>query len=210
MSQHSINLITPEIIQRTRAGIRTGRFILAGFMLTVCMVLTATHSRLRLDGIVEEHSVTSAQAELALDLDQAADVLQAEHDRIQTFMEDYHSVALPLDITRVIATLVESLPESVTIVNFDLEYADAEDSQNASTRHLFGSIGGVAASDSDVAALAHGLGLRPPFDLVQLEYSRSREIRGRSAREFSVSFKVDLQGQFKLVDAASEHLGDRP
>jgi hypothetical protein len=68
----------------------------------------------------------------------------------------------------------------------------------------------VAASDSDVAALAHGLGLRPPFDLVQLEYSRSREIRGRSAREFSVSFKVDLQGQFKLVDAASEHLGDRP
>jgi hypothetical protein len=210
MSQHSINLITPEIIQRTRAGIRTGRFILAGFMLTACMVLTATHSRLRLDGIVEEHSATSARAELALDLDHAADALQSEHDRLQTFMEDYHSVALPLEITRVIATLVEALPESVTIVNFDLEYADAEDSQNASARRLIGSIGGVAASDSDVAALAHGLGLRPPFDAVQLEYSRSREVRGRSAREFSVTFSVDLQGQFQLVDAASEHLGDQP
>ena len=210
MSKQSINLITPEIVQRTRAGIRTGRFILAGFVLVACMVLTATHSSLRLDGIQEEHAATSARAALALDLDQTARSLQAEHDRLQTFMEDYHDVAIPLDVTRVIATLVKSLPESVTIVNFDLGYADAGASQASSTRHLFGSVGGIAASDSDVAALVHGLGLRPPFHAVQLEYSRSRALRGQSAREFSVSFNVDLHGRFQLVEVDAEHVGGRP
>ena len=210
MNKQCIDLITPEIVQRNRAGIRTGRFILAGFVLVACMVLTATHSSLRLDGIQEEHAMTSSRAALALDLDQAARSLQAEHDRLQTFMQDYHDVAIPLDVTRVIATLVKSLPESVTIVNFDLEYADAGATQTGSPRHLFGSVGGVAASDSDVAALVHGLGLRAPFESVQLEYSRSRTLHGHSAREFSVSFNVDLQGRFELVEAGVEHTGGRP
>jgi len=207
MSAHSINLITPEIVQRTRAGVRTGRFILVAFLLTAGMVLTATHSSLRLDGVRERHVATSTRAALALDLDRTAYALQTEHDRLQTFMEDYHAVALPLDVTRVIATLVESLPQSVTIVNFDLEYEDADAVQPGATRHLFGSIGGVAASDGDVAALVHGLGLRPPFHAVQLEYSRSRAVRGQSAREFSVSFNVDLHGRFQLVEVGAEHLG---
>jgi hypothetical protein len=208
MNQHPINLITPEIVERTCAGIRTGRFIFAAIALTVCMVLTATHSRIHLDGVEDRHETTSARAELALALDTSARALEAEHDELMEFMRDYNEVALPLDVTRIIATLVETLPESVTLTEFELDYEDGQRTSNPQPRHLAGTIAGVAATDGDVAALVHGLGLRPPFERVQLEYSRSRTLLDRSTREFSVSFEVDLQGRFQLVDVEGVHEGD--
>ena len=208
MNQHSINLITPDIVARTRAGIRTGRYVAVAIVLCVCMVLTATHSRIHLEGVQERHEATAARAELALALDTSARALEAEHDALLKFMDDYNEVALPLDVTRIIATLVETLPESVTLTEFELEYEDGHRSTATSTRHLSGTIAGVAATDGDVAALVHGLGLRPPFERVQLEYSRSRVLREQSTREFSVSFAVDLEGRFQLVDAEGVHEGD--
>ena len=207
MSQHPINLITPEIVERTRAGIRTGRFICAAIVLTVCMVLSATHSRIHLDGVQDRHESTSARAELALALDTSARALEAEHDELMAFMQDYNEVALPLDVTRIIATLVETLPESVTLTEFELDYEDERRTASPQPRHLAGTIAGVAATDGDVAALVHGLGLRPPFERVQLEYSRSRTLLDRSTREFSVSFEVDLEGRFQLVEAEGDHEG---
>ena len=201
MNQHPINLITPEMVERTRAGIRTGRFILAAATLAVCMVVTATHSRIHLDGVKERHAATAARAELVLAMDNSARVLEVEHDALLDFMDDYNEVALPLDVTRIIATLIETLPDTVTLVDFELDYEDGRSPSASSSRHLAGSIAGVAATDGDVAALVHGLGLRPPFEHVQLEYSRSRTVLQRSTREFSVSFAVDLEGRFKLVDA---------
>ena len=112
MNQHPINLITPDIVTRTRAGIRTGRYVVAAIALCVCMVLTATHSRIHLDGVRERHEVTAARAELALALDTSARALEAEHEALVQFMDDYYEVALPLDVTRIIATLVETLPDS--------------------------------------------------------------------------------------------------
>lgn len=205
MNQHPLNLITPEMEERTRAGIRTGRFILVAIMLTVCMVLTATHSRIHLDGAQDRHEETSARAELALALDTSARALEADHDKLLEFMQEYNDVAIPLDVTRIIATLVETLPDSVTLVEFELDYEDATSRNVTRTRHLAGTIAGIAATDGDVAALVHGLGLRPPFEHVQLEYSRSRTMLDRSTREFSVSFAVDLEGRFQMVDAEGVH-----
>ena len=60
-------------------------------------------------------------------------------------------------MTRIIATLVETLPESVTLTEFELEYEDGHRSTATSTRYLSGTIAGVAATDGDVAALVHDL-----------------------------------------------------
>jgi len=203
MKQHPVNLITETMLERTRAGMRTSRLIVIGLSLTMCMILTATHSRMVLDGNEQEHASTSAKAEMALELDQTARSLESEQRELKQFMDDYHAVALPLDATRIIATLVDTLPSSVTLTEFDLRY-DAHSAQQGSDeqgeRYLAGTMAGIAASDSDVAALVHGLGVREPFESVQLEYSRSQVIRNLPAREFSLSFTIDLAGRFQVTD----------
>ncbi len=213
MKQHPINLITEAMLERTRAGMRTSRLVVTGLALTMCMILTATHSRMVLDGNEQEHVSTSARAEMAIELDQTARMLDSEQRDLNQFMEDYHAVALPLDATRIIATLVDTLPPSVTLTEFDLRY-DADSRQQGSAepgaRYLAGTMAGIAASDSDVAALVHGLGLREPFESVQLEYSRSQVIRNLPAREFSLSFSIDLAGRFQVTELSNAAMEVQP
>jgi len=213
MKQHPINLITDSMLERTRAGMRTSRYIVAGLALTMCMILTATHSRMVLEGNEQEHASTSAKAEMALELDRTARTLESEQQALEEFMKDYRSVALPLEATRIIATLVDTLPPSVTLTEFDLRY-DSDSSQGGATgpgtRRLAGTMAGIAASDSDVAALVHGLGVREPFESVQLEYSRSDVIRELPAREFSLSFTIDLSGRFDVTGLDEMAMGVQP
>ena len=213
MMQHPINLITDVMLERSRAGVRTSRLVLTGLALTMCMILTATHSRILLDGNEQEHASTSARAEMALELDKTVRSLESQQLELKRFMDDYHAVALPLDATRIIATLVDSLPASVTLTEFDLRYdagSRQQDPSDPGTRYLSGSMAGIAASDADVAALVHGLGLREPFESVQLEYSRSQVIRDLPAREFSLTFMIDLTGRFQVTDMNNVALEVQP
>ena len=67
--KHSINLITPEILERCRAGARTSRFIITGFILVAAMIATATHSRLVVESAESRHEMVTGRADRALVLE---------------------------------------------------------------------------------------------------------------------------------------------
>ena len=40
-----------------------------------------------------------------------------------------------------------------------------------------------------------------PFEDVRLEFTRSREVRGTTAREFQMTFTVDLEGSWEIRES---------
>ncbi len=79
-------------------------------------------------------------------------------------------------------------------------------------RSLAGTVAGFAATDQEIADLVAAIGAIPPFRDVSLDFSRTRSVRDKPAREFRLSFWIDLDRPYEVVDmpktaAAPEELG---
>ncbi|MAB82318.1 MAG: hypothetical protein CMJ24_02640 [Phycisphaerae bacterium] len=213
MKQHQINLITPRMLERTRAGRRTRRVVAICATLVGAMLLTATHARLEVEQAKTRHESTTIRADRALNLERSLTNIDERMQDVHSFMEEYREVAIPLDATRLIATLTRSLPPSITLVELELNYDDGTGSRRhvegaaRGPRRMVGEIAGIASSDGDIATLVQLIGSRDPFAEVNLDYSRSRSVRDRPARDFRLSFVVDMDHAFEVnvvsVDAVA-------
>jgi hypothetical protein len=58
---------------------------------------------------------------------------------------------------------------------------------------------GFAATDEDIAELISRLEQTPPFQGVTLDFTRTRKVNQRDAREFRLSFRVDLNARYELT-----------
>ena len=77
-------------------------------------------------------------------------------------------------------------------------------------RELNGELSGFAINDQDVAQLVANIEDLALFDDVNLDFSRTRSVRGRNAREFRVSFSADLDFRYEVIDpeqTLSAHTG---
>lgn len=215
MSQHPLDLLPDSIRARSEAGARMGRCITA-FVITVLVVVAlTTHARLSLQGARAQLRTAEADADLVLAEEQKIETLQTQLTDLRAELELYSRVALPLPISRVVATIVNELPDSVALDRIDLDAQtrrsgqgprtrSAEQSDQQLPRILVGELGGFAASDQDITELVKRLEGTAPFRDVNLDYSRSRLVRTQSAREFRVSFRIDLDARYELSDAGQD------
>ena len=207
MKQHQINLITAVMTRRLQAGRRTRRIVGACLAMVACMLVTATHARMRMERAVSINEATAIRADRALELERSLADIDSSMTDIRSFMQEYREVALPLETTRLIATLTRSLPPSITLVELELEYDDGLNARGRiegtprGPRRLVGEIAGVASNDADIATLVQVIGDREPFAEVNLDYSRSRTVRTRPARDFRLSFIVDMDHAFEVTPA---------
>ena len=208
MKQHQINLITPKMLDRTRAGRRTRRILGTCVALVAGMLLTATHARLQLEQARTSNETTTILADRALGLEQSLADIDARMSDVHSFMDEYREVAIPLDATRLIATLTRSLPPSITLVELELNYDDGTNSRRhvegdeRGPRRMVGEIAGIASSDADIATLVQLIASRDPFTEVNLDYSRSRTVRNLPARDFRLSFIVNMDHAFEVAPTA--------
>ena len=213
MKQHQINLITPAMIGRLKAGRRTRRIIGASLAMIACMLVTATHARMRVERAAAINEATAIRADRALELERSLADIDTSMADVRSFMEEYRDVALPLETTRLIATLTRSLPPSITLVELELEYDDGfnargrVDGTPRGPRRLVGEIAGIASNDADIATLVQVIGDREPFAEVNLDYSRSRTVRTRPARDFRLSFIVDMDHAFEVAPTVTVDAG---
>ena len=209
MKQHQINLITASMTERIRAGRRTRRVAGTCLALVACMLVTATHARMRLDRAASINEATAIRADRALELERSLADIDSSMTDVRSFMAEYTDVALPLETTRLIATLTRSLPPSITLVELELDYDDGfgargrVDGTPRGPRRLVGEIAGIASNDADIASLVQVIGGREPFAEVNLDYSRSRTVRARPARDFRLSFIVDMDHAFEVEPAVT-------
>jgi len=116
-----------------------------------------------------------------------------------------------VEISAVMATVVNALPASVTLEQIDIDAGTraggrsprarttSEKKAAAPPRILTCEISGFASSDGHIAELVNRLEATPPFRNVNLDFTRTRKVNDLDAREFRLSFKIDLNGRYEVV-----------
>ena len=209
MTQHAIDLMPASIRARTQAGQRTGRLLLLGVAAVFALVVTATHSIFMLSSAQEQLFTASSQAEEVFGAEARASELKNTLKKTNAFIDLYDRVALPVNVSAVMATVIDCLPESVTLDEFNIDAgarvasrsprAKGEQSKDETPpRVLRGEVFGFAASDQQIAELVTRLNATEPFREVNLDFSRTRDVSGRDAREFRLSFKIDLDARYDV------------
>ncbi len=204
MSGTMIDLMPDAIRRRAMAGQRLRRLIATGVVTMAVIVAFATHSQLRSDRVEEAYVVAESRAAQALQLERQAAEMKMVRTEIESAMESYDRVAMPIRMDSLMNRLVIALPSSTTLEQLLLEYEDESGRRSSSlekkafARKIIGGISGFAASDDDVAALVQKLTEEEPFEDVRLEFTRSRDVRGISARAFQLTFTIDLQGSWEV------------
>lgn len=204
MSGTMIDLMPDAIRRRAMAGQRLRRLIATGVVTMGILVAFATHSQLRSDRLEEAFVVAESRAAQALQLERQAADMKMVRTEIESAMESYDRVAMPIRMDSLMNRVVIALPSSTTLEQLLLEYEDDSGRRSSAmekdvfARRIIGGISGFAASDDDVAALVQKLTEEEPFEDVRLEFTRSRDIRGVSARAFQLTFTIDLKGSWEV------------
>ncbi len=202
MKQHPLNLMPESIQARAQAGQQLRRTVAVCLSILLLAGALTTWSRIRFEQAGTEVVRLEALAERALSLEsQTSQCIEAAR-AIEKAVDDYHQVAMPVPVSSLMAGLVRALPDGATLDSVNLSYVDRDRlvGEDAASRTLQGEITGFAVTDEAVATLARRLEGLAPFESVRLEGSRSRVVRGRSARGFTLVFSVDLDRPWVVRD----------
>ncbi len=210
MNQHPIDLLPDVIRARSQAGIVAGRYVVSLLIAVVLIGLAATHSRLMLDLARQRLQVAEEQADIVLSAEATATHLRETLDATNEYIRRYQLIALPVEISRVVATLVNVLPESATLDRIEIKAGTPNAGRSArgrarkgagrARRSLRGELSGFALTDLQVAELVSRIEDIGFFDQVSLDFSRSRTVRGVKARGFRISVRADLDVKFEVTD----------
>lgn len=209
MTQPQLDLLPDDVRDRCRAGLRAGRLIATAVGVVVLLAVAATHSRISLRSANAEYETSRAKADVVMATELRAKQLEELLAEAHDFIELQRQIAHPLELTAMIATIVNELPESMTIDRIDLDAGtrgaqrsgrsrQSATNEPAPPRMLVGEIAGFAASDDQIAELVRRMQDMPVFQSVSLDFSRTRAVRNRSAREFRVSFRVSFERTYVL------------
>jgi hypothetical protein len=218
MSQHPIDLLPDAIRARTQAGLRTGRYITAIVLAVILLALATTHTRLGLQRARLEFAAAREQADLVLSTEAKAAELSRTIEDLEGYMRRYERIALPLDVSAVLATLINQLPEGMTLDRIDLDAGarrvtrtprgkSERNKEETPSRILTAEISGFAPDDAAIAEFVTGLEQIEPFGDISLDFSRTRAVRGIMAREFRLSFRIELDVPYEIVDASVADAG---
>ncbi len=213
MKQEPIDLLPDEIRARSQAGVVAGRYVAALLIAVILLGLTATHSRLMLDLARQRLEVAENQADLVLAAEAKVEQLEDMLKETEEFIANYQLIATPIDVSRVIATVTNLLSDSATIDRLDIFTGVHRSNRSARggaadprQRILTGELSGFAASDKDVAAIVANLEGLQLFEQVSLDFSRTRTVRGANAREFRISFRIDLSAEYEVEELKAADL----
>ena len=207
MNQHPIDLLPPQVRQRAQAGQRTGRSVALFGGSLLLLVVIVTHSKMVLDSAQSRLESIQREASEAVEIEKSMQGLTADLAEAEAYVKIYQQVASPIPMSMILATVINALPATATldeilakidtgsVIRSARSRSSSVDGEVA-PRRLRIELSGFAASDAEIAELVGRLRVIEPFDNVSLDLSRTRPIGGQHAREFRLSFQVDLEAQY--------------
>jgi hypothetical protein len=219
MNHGDINLIPSSVAQRVRCG-RASRRVLAA-------AATVGIAAFGVAGVARWTDLRSA-AQLAAAREASAPVIALEAElsalreqraAISAQIETQREVGIAIPASSVVRAIAASLPKGALLERIDLDYANVQGTNKKirrtarderTPRELRGEIAGLALDESDVGRIIDSLSALAPMSQVSLESSRSREFRGRGAREFRIQFRVDLEKRWKLPEVVASMPAEQP
>ena len=221
MRQPPIDLMPDFIRARSLAGVVAGRYV-AAFVLAIGVLLApATHARLALADAEAQRDLAKQEAAVALEIEDDYHQKLADLATKKAKIHRYEIVAMPLDVHRIIATIVNELPDSVSLDSLEMSVewgtprspialartavaktasAGSAAAKEPPPRYVRGELAGFAHSQEDVANLTANLKSLGLCDNVEWHFSHKREVRGHLAREFRISFRIGLEARFVVTD----------
>jgi Tfp pilus assembly protein PilN len=188
-----MNLLPDQYIERSRNKARSNRVAIA-IICTLCAVAAiATHSRLSMNSSVERLVVTQSRANNALELEVDATELELKKDRLESFIQRYNTERTIFGMGDIVSTITNMLPDSVTLEDLSLDIVETENG-----RGISGRLAGIASTDESIASLVSLLQFNEPFGSVSMDYSKSRTVLEKQAREFRISFLIDLDSKWEV------------
>jgi len=148
------------------------------------------------------HAAALRTAAEAVSLLRAIDKLDTEIGSLVERIQATRAATAPVPAAGVVAALVESVPEGVTVeqISVDASYLRQTETRTRGTKAaavtgppkgtVRGTLQGFAPDDAAVAELVRRLEHAPALAAISLETARHRTVRGVPAREFRVSFEV--------------------
>ena len=197
-----MNLLPEQYVERSRNKARGNRVAIAIIMTLCAVAVIATHSRLSMNAAVEHLLVVQSRANSALELEVDATSLELQKARLESFIDRYNKEKNVFAMGDIVATITNILPDSMTLEDISLDIVQTEVG-----RGISGRLAGFASTDETIASLVSTLQNQEPFSSVSMDYSKSRNIRGKRAREFRVSFLIDLESDWvvsRMVVAGGE------
>ena len=188
-----MNLLPTQYVERSRNKARGNRVAVAIIITLCCVAAVATHSRLSMNAAVEKLVVAQSRANSALELEVDATSLELKKAKLEAFVDRYNKDKVVFAMGDIVATISNMLPETMTLEDFALDVVKTEEGSAISGR-----IAGFATSDEIIASLVTGLQSHKPFSSVRMDYSKSRSVHNMRAREFRVSFLIDLNNNWDV------------
>lgn len=210
MTQQQIDLLPESIRRQCESGARTGRLVAAVLAAVVLIVIFSTQARFQLERERQQYQKAYERAEAVHEAERQATQLTADLEKIRHFISTYERLSSPLDVSAVLATLINELPGSVTLESIDLNAGErraarvirgASGEDGPPPRLLVGELRGFALTEDDIIRYVMRLQNREGFEDVRLDSSRTRTVRETVAREFEVSFRLDLGRRYDIIEA---------
>ena len=202
MSGRTMDLLPDAIRQNVQRAEDTQRIIVVGLISASLLIGAWIHGGIRASDAENRRTVAMEKAEEVLKAEQKTILLHAQLNMISDEIQAYRAIQIPFNISSLLATVVDEMPDSVTLSRIDLDASSLIGSPvrsgkgnelTAPPARLRGELEGVAANDVDVATLVESLRNRNPIGGVEVETSRHVEIEGQSARAFQIGFVINLE-----------------
>ena len=202
MSGRTMDLLPDAIRQNVQRAEDTQRIIVVGLISASLLIGAWIHGGIRASDAENRRTVAMEKAEEVLQAEQKTILLHAQLNMISDEIQAYRAIQIPFNISSLLATVVDEMPDSVTLSRIDLDASSLIGSPvrsgkgnelTAPPARLRGELEGVAANDVDVATLVESLRNRNPIGGVEVETSRHVEVEGQSARAFQIGFVINLE-----------------
>ncbi|TVQ52513.1 MAG: hypothetical protein EA377_10130 [Phycisphaerales bacterium] len=222
MNQQPIDLLPNSIRERCQAGLRTGRYVAAVITAIAVTLALAGYVRYDFSRTEDRHAIVKEHADLVIQMEDRVRTLKRALDETNQAINLQRKIAFPVESSLVLATLINALPDGMTLERLDFDATPRRQTRSsrnrgsskeeAPPRFLFGELSGFAITDESIAELVTRLQRTRPFDEISLDFSRTRNVRDISAREFRISFRISLDTPYavELTDAGSQFGGGLP
>ncbi len=208
MRQHLVDLLPDSIRTRSEAGMVIGRYITIGVGVVIVLVALSTHAHFRLESVERAYKAAEEKSRLVLAVEAEAKRLRTALNDLAFSIKQYDRIAPSLRMSDLQTLIISQVPPGVTIESMNLEVTHTQAAfdprlpdggKSGPKREVRGELKGFASTDIDWADLISRLDALDLLTAVNPDNSRTRVVRGKQAREFTVSFRVDLDRIYEVV-----------
>ncbi len=204
------NLLPSRVRDRIASRHMNTRLVRWAVCVAACMGASVAVTAWRARAAESRLASLRDEASAIVLLEEELRTLEANIEATNAQIALQRSVASPIEASRLVHAIAELVPQDAILEHLALrgenlsgeERSKRRRGEAAASRAYQCEVTGVAVDDATIATFVEGLAAREPFIAVNLESSSNRAFQGVEAREFRITFRVDLDEHWTVRTGA--------